>query len=453
MSSDLKKYHFVGIGGIGMCGLAEYLLHCGHSVTGSDLNPSENTDRLEKLGAVIKFGHRRENVGDCDILVYSSAVRPENPERTIAVERGIPTIRRAEMLGQIFALKPVRIAISGTHGKTTTTSMIGQVMTTAGMDPLIIGGGVLKTSGSSVRIGDGDIVIAEADEFDKSFLQLSPTHAIITTIEDEHLDCYGNLENILSAFYQFTAKVPDSGRVVACSDEKEIPGFLRGLDRPFVTYGLNAESDFQARDVRLDGNGSTFDAFHNDRLLGTIKLSVPGLHNVKNAMATVATAMLLEVPFAVIRDGLSEFRGVKRRFEIIKATNELMLVDDYAHHPTEIEATLNAARKGWQRRIVAVFQPHLYSRTLHFYKAFARVLQIADVIILLEIYAAREAPLDGVTGQMIFDEIRKTRQSDVFFAGNKENALALIKDIKKTGDMIITLGAGDVNKVLNGLMT
>jgi UDP-N-acetylmuramate--alanine ligase len=258
MPPEIKKYHFVGIGGIGMCGLAEYLLHEGQIVSGSDLGPSENTERLIKLGATLNFGHQRENVADCDILIYSSAVKNDNPELVAATERHIPTMKRAELLGKIFAAKSTRIAISGTHGKTTTTSMIGQVMTTAGLDPLIISGGVLKTTGSPVRIGDGDIAIAEADEFDRSFLHLSPTHAIITTIEEEHLDIYKDLQDIKNAFYAFTAKVPDEGRVIACNDEAAIPDFLEKLQRPYTTYGLYS-GEFQARNVFLSVKASTFD--------------------------------------------------------------------------------------------------------------------------------------------------------------------------------------------------
>ncbi|HPC35732.1 MAG TPA: UDP-N-acetylmuramate--L-alanine ligase [Candidatus Marinimicrobia bacterium] len=451
MHSEVKKYHFVGIGGIGMCGLAEYLLYNGQIVTGSDLAPSENTERLEKQGAKIKYGHRRENVGDCDYLVYSSAVKPDNPERMVATECHIPTLRRAELLGQIFATKSLRIAVSGTHGKTTTTAMIGQVLTKAGMDPLILSGGILKNSGSPIQIGHGEIGIAEADEFDRSFLQLSPTYAIITNIESEHLDCYENLTQIKNAFYEFTAKIPDSGRVIACSDEKEIPDFLKRLERPYTTYGLYT-GEFQARNIRVIGNSSTYEVYRNSDLMGSIQLNVPGLHNIKNALAAITTASLLNVPFSVIQEGLAAFRGVKRRFEILREDDNLMLVDDYAHHPSEIMATLSAARQGWPRRIVAVFQPHLFSRTRDFYADFARVLQIADVIVLLEIYPAREAPLKRVSSRLIYDEIRKDREQNVYLTSTPAEALALLKKIKLTGDMIITLGAGDVNKILPKLM-
>lgn len=451
MSSDIKKYHFVGIGGIGMCGLAEYLLLNGQIVTGSDMNPSENTTRLKKLGAQIKFGHSRENIGDCDVLVYSSAVSPDNPERMIAAERRIPTLRRAELLGQIFATKLSRIAISGTHGKTTTTAMVGQVMTFAGKEPLIFNGGLLKISGSSLQIGNGDMVIAEADEFDRSFLELSPTQAIITTIEAEHLDCYQNLADIKDAFYKFTAKIPDNGQVIACTDEKEIPEFLGKINRPFTTYGLNS-GEFQASNIQLSQNSSSFVVYHEKESLGSVQLNVPGRHNIKNALAAVALAFLFDIPFHTVQKALAAFQGVKRRFDIIYESQALMLIDDYAHHPSEITATLTAARKGWQRRIVAVFQPHLYSRTRHFYKEFAQSLQIADVIVILDIYAARETPSEGTSARLIFDAIKKTRNLDVYFTATKDDALKLLKEIKRNGDMIITLGAGDVNKILPKLM-
>jgi len=451
MSSEKQKYYFIGIGGIGMYGLAEYLLHNGQSVSGSDLNPSDNTDRLVKLGASIKFGHRRENVGDCDILIYSSAVKEDNPELIEATKRHIPTMKRAALLGQIFVTKSIRIAISGTHGKTTTTSMVGQVMTAAGKDPLIISGGVLKTTGSPVQLGDGDMAIAEADEFDKSFHQLSPTHAIITTIEKEHLDIYRDLDDIKKAFYDFSKKIPDSGRVIACSDEKEIPAFLSKLEKPFTTYGINS-GEFQAREIKLTGSASDFNVYRAADCLGNIHLKVPGLHNVKNALAAVTTATLLDVSFTAIQKGLADFSGVKRRFEILQENKNLMLVDDYAHHPSEIAATLSAARKSWQRRIIAVFQPHLYSRTRDFFKEFAESLRLADVIVLLEIYPAREAPISGVTTRLIYDEIIKIRQSDVYYTPNRDQALATLNHIRQIGDLIITLGAGDVNKILLKLM-
>lgn len=441
----------MGIGGIGMCGLAEYLLSKGQIVTGSDLNPSENTARLEKLGAQVKFGHRPENVANCDVLVYSSAVQPDNPERIAAVEREIPTLRRAELLGQIFATKAVRVAISGTHGKTTTTAMIGQVMTAAGRDPLIISGGILKTSGSPVQLGQGDMIIAEADEFDRSFLQLASTHAIITTIEAEHLDCYKNLAKIKQAFYEFATKVPKNGQIIACSDETEIPDFLQKLDRPVITYGINS-GEFRAKNIHLSANFSSADIYRGEALLGSLQLNVPGQHNIKNGLAAIATATMLGIPFPVVRKGLADFRGVKRRFEILQENAKLMLVDDYAHHPSEIAATLTAARNGWSRRIVAVFQPHLYSRTRDFYMDFARDLQIADVIVVVEIYAAREFPLDGVSARLIFDQIKKNRHQNVYFTTTKEAALDLLKEIKQSGDMIITLGAGDINRILPKLM-
>ena len=441
-----QKFHFIGIGGIGMCGIAELLKDWGFEVTGSDMNSSENTRRLESLGIPTTIGHRRENVPDCDVVVYSSAVQADNPERLAALERKIPVIRRAEMLGEIFKLKPTRIAISGTHGKTTTTSMIGQIFIEAGTDPIIIAGGIVGTLGTTTRSGKGNVIIAEADEFDRSFLKLYPTDTVITTIEAEHLDCYDNLEDIEKTFTQFANETPFFGSIVACIDEKSVRKILPNLKKPAVTVGLDADADIRADRIVMGKGESSFDVIIQNKLFGRIRLFVPGIHNVKNALAAIGVAWKNDVGFEAISNGLSKFRGVRRRFEIVEENDFFMLVDDYGHHPTEIRATLNAAKTGWNRRIVAVFQPHLFTRTRDFYEDFASALMLADVAVILDVYPSREKPIEGITGKIVADAAVRLGHPAVYYVEDKTRVPEVVESIAQKGDMIISLGAGDVNR-------
>jgi len=448
MHNQNRHYHFIGIGGIGMSGLAELLLHWGYRVTGTDLQMSDNTARLVQLGADVKSGHDRNYLPPCDVVVYSAAVKPDNPELQEARARNLKTIRRAELLGEIFALKKQRIAVSGTHGKTTTTAMTGAVLTAAGCDPSIITGGVLKTKDSPLQVGQGDYIVAEADEFDRSFLQLRPTHTIITTIEAEHLDCYASLDDIKQTFIQFAEYVPRDGKIILCGDESEVRSILPSLTKPCLVYGLAADNTLTATNLCLDELQSEFRVSYAGKSVGQVRLQVPGRHNIKNALAAIGLGLTYDLPFRAIADGLSAFRGVKRRFEVLLQTDELMLVDDYAHHPTEIAATLQAARQGWkQRRLIAVFQPHLFTRTRDFYPDFARVLQGADIVLLLDVYPARELPLTGISSQLIFDEMRKANFGQVYFVHDRQTAVRQFFSLHQPGDMLVTLGAGDVNKM------
>jgi len=448
MFGKIKKVHFVGIGGIGMSGIAELLVHWGFSVTGSDLSPSENTRRLEKLGVKIFYGHRKENLDDCDVLVYSSAVKPDNPEIKAAKKKNITILRRAEMLGEILKIKPVSIAIGGTHGKTTTTSMVGKIFTQAKLDPIIIVGGVVRSLGSPTRPGSGEFIIVEADEFDRSFLKLTPTNAIITTIEAEHLDCYTSLDDIEKAFTQFANSVPFYGSITICLDEPSNKRILPLFQKPVFTYGLTPEADLCATSIELKENKSSYRVYDKESgEIGIFSLNIPGIHNIKNSLAAISIALQYDIPVQTIKEALEEFSGVHRRFEITYSDDRVMVVDDYAHHPSEIKATLYAAKSGWNRRIISVFQPHLYSRTRDFYKEFAEALTLSDIIVVLDIYPAREAPIEGITGKLIYDAAKSIGHQNVHFIEDREKLSDFLLKSIQPGDMIITLGAGDVWKV------
>jgi UDP-N-acetylmuramate--alanine ligase len=447
MFSSIKKVHFVGIGGIGMSGIAEILLDQGFAVTGSDRAPSENTERLTSLGAAVFIGHAAQNVqSDVDVLVYSSAVPPENPEIREAQKRKIPVIRRAEMLAEVMRLR-YGIGIAGTHGKTTTTSMVGLVLIEGGSDPTVIVGGRLRgLAGSNARLGRGDFIVVEADEFDRSFLSITPTIAVLTTLETDHLDCYRDLEDIKAAFVQFAQKVPFYGFVVLCLDEPALQDIMPKLKKKIVTYGLNGQADLQAVDIVHRANRTTFTAVYGGKDLGSIELQIPGKHNVQNALAAVAVGLQLGVPFAKIKTGIERFTGVFRRWEVKAEVGGITVIDDYAHHPTEIRATLAGAKAGWRRRVVCVFQPHLYSRTRDFYDEFGRAFFNADVLVVTDVYPAREEPIQGISGELIVNAAREFGHKQVHYVPDKKNVPAFLMSIKQQGDMIITMGAGDIWK-------
>lgn len=451
--SSVRHIHFVGIGGIGMSGIAEILLSQGFVVSGSDLQRSEVTDHLAALGARICIGHDAQHVDNAEVVVYSSAVRPqENPETLFALERKIPIIRRAEMLSEVSRLKYC-MAIAGTHGKTTTTSMCGIVMMKAGMDPTVIVGGRLKgLGGTNARLGQGDWMVLEADEYDRSFLQLLPTIAVITNVEADHLDIYSDLDDIKGAFIEFSNKVPFYGTAVVCLDDPGVRAILPSIKRVVVTYGMSAQCDVRAADVTYNERSSAYTLVYKGSPLGEIELNVPGDHNVRNSLAACATALLCGVPFDVIRDGLAEFGGVYRRFEVKGEVGGVLIVDDYAHHPTEIRTTLTAARRGWKRRIVAVFQPHTYTRTRDFYAEFATSFDEADVLILTDVYPAREEPIPGVNGKLIADAARDAGHRNVHYVEAPSDIPALLKTLVMEGDMVLTMGAGDIWKVGSALL-
>ncbi len=446
MLKNFNKVHMVGIGGIGMSGISEVLLAMNFKVSGSDRSLSEITDRLQSLGAEIYEGHSEENIKDADVVVYSSAVTMDNVEIQEALRRKIPVIKRSEMLAELMRLK-YGIGIAGTHGKTTTTSMVGLVMLEAGFDPTVIVGGKLSgLGGTNARLGHGDFIIVEADEFDRSFLQLTPVIAAITTLEKEHLDIYKDLEDIKSAFVEFANKVPFYGFVVLCLDEEGLREILPGINRKVITYGLSAQADVRAYDVSFHQTTSKFKVKYFGQLLGEVELNVPGIHNVKNSLVALTIARELGVDFEVIKSALKKFSGVYRRFEIKAEVNGIMVVDDYAHHPTEVSATLSAIRTGWDRRIIAVFQPHLYTRTRDFYNDFAKSFLDSDVFICTDIYPAREVPIQGITGQLITDAAEKFGHKNVLYVPDKKDIPDTLLKIVQPSDIVVTMGAGDIWK-------
>jgi len=443
MFKNIKKVHFVGIGGIGMSGIAEILLSQGFEVSGSDLQSTEITERLGKLGVKIYEGHAERNLDNVDVLVYSSAVNLENPEVKSAIERKIPIIKRAEMLAEVMRMK-YGISIAGTHGKTTTTSMVGLTLTEGGIDPTIIVGGKLSSlGGTNARLGKGDFIVVEADEFDRTFLRLTPTIAALTTLEREHLDTYKDLDDIKSAFIEFANKVPFYGFVLLCMDEPALQDIIPQINKKVLTYGLTTQADIRAVDVTHETLSSTNTVKHNKKELGKIKLNVPGVHKVKNSLVAVGIATELGIDFNIIQKALEKFSGVYRRFEV-KYNNDILVIDDYAHHPTETSATLAAVRGGWNRRLVAVFQPHLFTRTRDFYLEFGRSFLNSDVFICTDVYPAREKPIEGITGELIANAAKKFGHKHVIYVKDKNDISQALYGVKQKDDIIITMGAGDI---------
>jgi UDP-N-acetylmuramate--alanine ligase len=447
----IKNIHFVGIGGIGMSGIAEVLLNLGYHISGSDLKETEVTRRLQSLGCEISYGHRRENLREVDVVVISSAIRQKNPEVEAAEERLIPVIPRAEMLAELMRMK-VGIAIAGTHGKTTTTSLISTVLAAGGLDPTVVIGGRLNSIGSNARLGQGEFLVAEADESDGSFLKLMPTIAVVTNIDPEHLDFYKGIEEIKESFLSFLEKIPFFGLAVLCLDHPNIQSLLPRLKKRFATYGLTTQADFQAKEIVFEGLSTSFDVVHHRRGIGRLSLRMPGVHNVYNALATLATAFELNIPFRVVQETLREFSGIQRRFQIKGEKKGILIVDDYGHHPVEIMATLKAARTGWGKRIIAVFQPHRYTRTQTLFKDFLTAFYDADILILTDIYPAGEDRIEGVESKALFEGIREYGHKDVRYLADKGEIVEHLLRILFPGDLVITLGAGDIWQVSEELV-
>ncbi len=447
MFKKIKHIHFVGIGGIGMSGIAEVLLNLGYRVSGSDMKESDSTERLRKLGGEIAIGHCAENIASPHVVVISSAVKNDNVEVVAAREKQVPVIPRAEMLAELMRLK-YGVAIAGAHGKTTTTSMVATVLGAGGIDPTVVIGGRLNSlGGSNAKLGQGEFMVAEADESDGSFLKLSPTIAVVTTIDEEHLDYYKDIAEIKDAFLTFINKVPFYGVAVLCLDQPHIQALIPLVQKRYQTYGLSSQADYQAKEVALKPLGSRFKVFHLGQDLGWFELSVPGVHNINNSLAAIAVARELEVELETIRKALKEFAGVQRRFQIKGEVNGIIVVDDYGHHPTEVRATLAAAAAGLERRVVVVFQPHRYTRTQHLLQDFFTAFNQADKLIVMEIYAAGEKPIPGVTGQALFEGIKKYGHKDVTFIPDRDKIVPHLMEQLKRGDLLITLGAGDVWKL------
>ena len=448
MFFKIKKIHFIGIGGIGMSGIAEILTNKGFIISGSDMYASDNTEHLSKIGVKIFIGHKLENINDIELVVYSSAVNLDtNPEIIEAKKQNIPIIRRAEMLAELSRLT-YTIAIAGTHGKTTTTSILSLILIRAGLDPTAIVGGRLKDlGGTNARLGNGEWTIVEADEYDRSFLQLTPTIALINNIEKEHLDIYSDFNDLLETFIKFANMTPFYGCIAAGIDCSGVNEALPNFRKKVITFGLNDSADYQAKNIHYSGFSSRCDVYEYGKLLGALTLNVPGEHNIKNVLGAILIARQFDIGFELIESVISEFHGAFRRFDIKGEKNGITIIDDYAHHPTEITATLKGVRNYIGRRVIAIFQPHTFTRTKDFYKEFANAFNDADIVYMTDIYPAREDPIEGVTSQIIIDEAKKNGINHIILISDKEKLYNLLIKELKSNDILITLGAGDIWKL------
>ena len=445
MYGRARRIHFIGIGGSGMSGLAEVLLTMGYSVSGSDLKTGEVTDRLVAAGGRVFTGHHERNVEGAHIVVYSSAVKADNPELRAAIAHNLPVIPRAEMLAELMRMK-YGIAVGGAHGKTTTTSMVGAVLLAGGLDPTIVVGGRVHALGTNARLGHGQFLVAEADESDGSFIRLVPAIAVITNLDEEHLDHYGTMAGLEAAFVEFGDRVPFYGLVVLCADNARLMRLAPRLSRRTMTYGIGAGS-VRAENLEFTREGARFDVACDGKRLGSIVMPIVGRHNVQNALAAVAVGIELEIPFAHAAEALSHFQGVGRRFERKGEVQGVLVIDDYAHHPTEIMATLAAARQLGRERVVAVFQPHRFSRTRTLEKEFGAAFDNADLVLVVDIYPAGEAPIPGVTAELIVGAARSHGHRNVVYAGDLARAEALLRDMVRPHDLVLTLGAGDITRL------
>lgn len=444
-----KKIHFVGIGGIGMSGIAEVLKNMGYTITGSDIKESETVKRLRNLGIEVFIGHDEKNLNQADVVVFSSAVKTDNPEIIKAKKLGIPVIPRAEMLAELCRLK-YSILVAGAHGKTTTTSLIATVLNDAGFDPTVVVGGKLKSIGTNAKLGQGEFLIAEADESDGSFLKLNPTIAVITNIDREHLDYFKNLRRIKKAFLEFANKVPFYGVAILCRECKHIRDLIPNLSRRHLTYGFDERADFYAKNIKYERPYITFDGYYKRQYLGNFRVTVPGEHNVLNSLATIAVAKELSISLDKVRESLENFTGIGRRFEFKGEIRGIRFYDDYGHHPTEIKAVLKTAMLLKPKRLCVIFQPHRYTRTRdlmeQFIKTFQKTLRKDDILFLMDIYPASETPIEGVNGAVLFEKLKKAGVN-VKFNPDKEGIKQQILDELSEGDLVFTIGAGDVYKI------
>lgn len=453
MFKSIKNIHFVGIGGIGMSGIAEVLLNQGFNISGSDMSSSQNTEYLIEKGAKVYIGHSQDNVKDAEVIVYSSAVKiNENPETIYAKEHKIPLIRRAEMLAEVSRLN-YSIAVAGTHGKTTTTSMLALILIEANIDPTVIVGGRLSDfGGTNARLGKGEWTLVEADEFDRSFLQLTPTISIINNIESEHLDVYRDVADIESTFLEFANKVPFYGFVSIGLDDNGVKNILPNINKKFVTFGFNRNCDYRGDNPIYNNREASCEVYEFGKKLGTIKIRIPGEYNLKNALASISIARMMRIDFDIIQNALNKFSGVFRRFEEKGSFKGVRVIDDYAHHPSEVKACLKGARESFKNRIVCLFQPHTYTRTRDQYLDFAKAFDEADEIIITDIYPAREKPIEGVTGKLISDSAIQFGHKNVNYVQDFDKVEETVKSIVKEGDILITMGAGNIWKIGENLI-
>ena len=443
----VRRLHFVGIGGAGMSGIAEVLHANGFVVSGSDMSESAVVEYLRNLGIRVDSRHEAKNVEDADLVVYSSAVPHDNPELVEARSRRIPVIKRAEMLGELMRMK-YTLSIAGTHGKTTTTSIVGQIWEEAGLDPTVIVGGVVKGHGSGAKVGQGNYLIAESDEFDRSFFSMMPSSAIITNIDADHLDTYENIEDIKDAFVQFANKIPFYGQIILCLDDSNVQQILMRLKKPVITYGFTRQAKYRVDNLRFEKGFPVFEILNDGNTLGEFRLKIPGRHNVLNATAAVALAIEEGISADTARKAVAEFEGVKRRFEFVGEKKGVMVFDDYAHHPTEATATLLGFRDASSdKRIVVAFQPHLFTRTRDQHEAFGGAFANCDVLLATDIYPAREKPIEGVTGALVSDSATARGHRDARFVGDQMNLLPILKKELREGDVVVLMGAGSIYKL------
>ncbi len=449
---NFQRIHLVGIGGIGMSGIAEVLLTLGYSVSGSDMKPSPITERLQNLGATIHEGHKASNVEGAHVVVISSAIKNENAEVIEAHKRKIPVIPRAEMLAELMRLK-YGIAVAGAHGKTTTTSMVASILTAAHLDPTFVVGGKVNQAGTTARLGKGEYFVVEADESDRSFLYYAPVVAVVTTIDREHLDQYSSLEEIQSVFVEFVNRIPFYGAAILCLDEPNVQAIIPSVKRPIITYGTSTQADLVISDISMEGLGSQFRLTYKGDDLGMFHLiHPPGIHNVRNAAAAAAVALYLNVPSDLIREGLAKFTGVGRRFDIKGVVADVTVIDDYGHHPAEIRATLDAARGCEFNRLLVLFQPHRFTRTKHLWDDFTKAFNQADILVLTDIYAASENPIPGITSETLAAALREAGHKNVHYFRTMQEGIEFLLKNAKPGDAILTIGAGNISRASNEFM-
>lgn len=447
MYKKTQHIHFVGIGGIGMSGIAQLLANLGYRVSGSDLGQSLITDSLARRGCTVHIGHQKEWIDGADVLVTSSAIADDNPEVLAARQQGIPVIMRAEMLAELMRLKKFGIAIAGSHGKTSTSSMVSWMMAQAGLDPTIVVGGKVDSLGGNAKLGEGQFLVAEADESDGSFLKLSPVLEVITNIDLEHLDYYRDIDHIKQSFLQFIDKVPFYGAAIVCLDDRHVSEILPEIERRVITYGLTSQSDLHAEQISFEEGRVRFTVKQADETLGDINLAPPGMHNVYNGLAAICVGLELDIPFPVIADALRSYGGVQRRMQHKGTESGITVVDDYGHHPTEIRATLAAIKQAWpEKRLVVMFQPHRYSRTKGLFEEFLTCFHQADVLVMTDIYAASETPLEGVSSELLLMKIQQHGQRYTSYISNVHDLAIQIRPLLLPGDLVLSLGAGNIVK-------
>jgi len=445
MYGKIKKLHFVGIGGIGMSGIAEVLVNMGYEISGSDINDSESTRRLKNLGINISLGHDSVNIADTDVVVISSAIKKDNPELAEARERNIPIIARAEMLAELMRLK-YGIAIIGSHGKTTTTSIVSSVLTSGNLDPTIVVGGRVKSLGTNAHLGKGDFMVVEADESDGSFKMLSPVISVLTNIDDEHLDHYGSMDNLIAAFNSFIDKIPFYGLAVLCIDCPRVKEIAANYKKRVLTYGFSDEADLYLENFIADGFKTRFDVVYKSKKFGQVELGIPGKHNALNALAAIGVGFELEISFENIKNALNEFNGIERRLQLKGKVNDILIIDDYGHHPVEIETTLKSIEEAFQKKPVVIFQPHRYSRTHMLFNDFVNVLSNIKTLYVLDIYPAGENPIEGINSEYLVEEINKSGNNNAYYIKNTKQLFEHVKNNINSGDIILTSGAGNVWK-------